>query len=269
MDGAIGLRGDVWATDPPAPVLVCVLGEFRLLEHGNALTLRDGGKSAGLLSSLALTGKRGMPRESLLGRLWPDSEPSLANHCLNTVVHGLRRLLSAALGGAAPVLHTGGYYRLNLDAGVGVDVGYFELFASTGVQHDRAGNRASAARYFQRAVQLYQGDLPDRGDIWPVMEAERLRVLYLSSLAWLADDRFADSDYGTCLHYAHRLLASEPCREDAHRLIMRCYVRRGERAQALRQYQVCTRMLREEFAATPEPETTRLYDVVRTDPTSA
>jgi len=100
-------------------------------------------------------------------------------------------------------------------------------------------------------------------------EIHSLRVLYLSALALRGDDAFALSDYATCLQYAHRLLVCEPCREDAHRLIMRCHVRRGERAQALRQYQVCLRMLREEFSADPEPDTTALYDLVRTDPASA
>jgi DNA-binding SARP family transcriptional activator len=100
---------------------------------------------------------------------------------------------------------------------------------------DGAGDRKTAAQYSLRAVELYHGDLPDRSDIWPVIEAERLRVLYLSALAWLADNDFANGDYANCLRYAHQLLISEPCREDAHRLIMHCYVRRGERAQALRQ----------------------------------
>ena len=62
MDGALGLRGEPWTPDPPAPVLVCVLGEFRLLKYGTALTLRDGGKTEGLLSSLALSGERGVSR---------------------------------------------------------------------------------------------------------------------------------------------------------------------------------------------------------------
>ncbi|HET7380215.1 MAG TPA: bacterial transcriptional activator domain-containing protein, partial [Gaiellales bacterium] len=58
----------------------------------------------------------------------------------------------------------------------------------------------------------------------------------------------------------------DPCREDGHRTAMRCYVRRGERAQALRQYQMCEVILREEFNATPEPATRALFDKVRLAP---
>jgi DNA-binding SARP family transcriptional activator len=62
------------------------------------------------------------------------------------------------------------------------------------------------------------------------------------------------------------MLASDPCREDAHRLVMRCYVRLGERAQALRQYQLCKQILRAEYDVAPEDATTALYDRVRLEP---
>jgi len=68
------------------------------------------------------------------------------------------------------------------------------------------------------------------------------------------------------LRYALRLLASDPCREDAHRLVMRCHVRLGERSQAFRQYQTCERMLSEEFGVHPEPLTVSLFEQVRTSP---
>ncbi|NTU64270.1 MAG: alpha/beta hydrolase, partial [Chloroflexi bacterium] len=68
--------------------------------------------------------------------------------------------------------------------------------------------------------------------------------------------------------YASRLLTVDPCREDAHRLAMRCYARRGERAQALRQYQVCETVLRSEFDAVPEPATRQLFDQIRLSPAS-
>ena len=47
---------------------------------------------------------------------------------------------------------------------------------------------------------------------------------------------------------------------------MRCYVRVGQRAQALRQYQLCKAILLDEFDAEPEPATTALYQQVRLDP---
>jgi hypothetical protein len=47
---------------------------------------------------------------------------------------------------------------------------------------------------------------------------------------------------------------------------MRCYVRRGERAQALRQFRICESVLRTEFNAPPEPATLALFERVRLTP---
>ena len=47
---------------------------------------------------------------------------------------------------------------------------------------------------------------------------------------------------------------------------MRCCVRRGERAQALRQFRVCERILRSEFDAPPGGATLALFEQVRTAP---
>ena len=67
---------------------------------------------------------------------------------------------------------------------------------------------------------------------------------------------------------AGRLLDGDPCREDAHRLVMRCHVRRGERAQALRHYLLCQQILRAEFDAAPEPATDALFEQARLDPST-
>ncbi|NJN81278.1 MAG: hypothetical protein HC802_02635 [Caldilineaceae bacterium] len=56
---------------------------------------------------------------------------------------------------------------------------------------------------------------------------------------------------------------ARPCREDAHRQAMRCYVGLGLRTQALRQFQLCTHALQVEFDAMPEPETVQLFEQIR------
>ena len=56
--------------------------------------------------------------------------------------------------------------------------------------------------------------------------------------------------------------------EDAHRLAMLSYLKSGQRAQALRQYRLCERILRAEFDAEPEAATRLLFDQLRLDPSS-
>ena len=74
----------------------------------------------------------------------------------------------------------------------------------------------------------------------------------LDLLTALANYYYARGNTVQALHYLQRLLVREPCREDAHRQVMHCYLHLGQRAQALRQYQLCTQILAYEFAAQPE-----------------
>jgi DNA-binding SARP family transcriptional activator len=249
------------------PVRICLLGGFRLLKCGTPVRIR-GDKVAALLSSLALRRGYAASRDLLLQTLWPDSEPSLAAQSLHTLVYSLHRELGDAIGGAAPVIYVDRAYRLNVVAGMGVDVAEFERYVAVAERLAQAHRRHESADAYTTAVRLYRGDLSVDTDLHAVLERERLRGLYLTALSRLADHHYQDGDYQGALNWALAILVNDPCREDAHRLAMRCYLRRGERAQALRQYQLCERILRKEFDAIPEPATTSLFDQIRLDPES-
>lgn len=247
-------------------VLIRVLGDFEVWSGGEPVHLRVGGKAEILLTRLALRPGDPVSRDELLYTLWPNSESPMANQSLNSLVYSLHKLLGDELGAAPPVLHSQGAYRLNVEAGVGVDVAYFEWHANAGNRQLCRGDRAAGIESYDRAVRLYRGDLCGGMELRAVVERERLRALYLTILARLADHYYDEADYTACLDYATRLLSNDPCREDAHRLVMRCHTRRGERAQALRQYRLCRDILCAEFDALPEPATIALYDQVRFDP---
>ena len=259
--------GDARPDHTTWPVLICLLGPFRVLQAGRPVPMR-GGKTEALLCHLALRYASGSPRAVLLATLWPDSDATLAGEALRGRVKSLHTLLRAALGGAAPVLQVDGGLRLNAAAGVSVDIAHFDALATTGDQQTRAGDTVAAAAAYQHAVHLYRGDLCVAPDLHAAVERERLRARYLSLLASLAMYAYAAGDDAACLAYAQRLLAHDPCREDAHRLVMRCHVRRGERAQALHHYGVCVDILRAAYATTPEPATVALFEQVRRDPGS-
>jgi hypothetical protein len=103
------------------------------------------------------------------------------------------------------------------------------------------------------------GDDEGRGDLYAgtddsaLVEGERLRASYLVMLGRLADIARRDHDYSSALEYASLVLKYDAAREDAHRTLMRCYALLGERVQAMRQYLLCERLLRETFDAVPEP----------------
>jgi DNA-binding SARP family transcriptional activator len=259
-------QGSARAADV-ARVLVCLLGGFRLLKQGNPLSLRPGGRTQSILSALAL-GPRpsGIPRDDLLQLLWPQAEPGLALQALHTLVYSLHRSLGDALGGQGPIVNIEGRYRLNAEAGVVVDVDRFDSVVDAADRLVRAGESERAIGRYRDAAGLYEGDLVIGSDVQHVLERERLRARYLGVRARLANYHLALGEIDAALDNALDILSHDPYREDAHRIAMRCYVRLGHRAQALRQYRICRDILMTEFEAAPERATEELYDLVRLEP---
>jgi DNA-binding SARP family transcriptional activator len=219
-----------------------------------------------LLSNLGLHWQHGLPRDQLLLTLWPSGDRLLARQSLNSLVHRLRQLFADALEGDGPVVYADGAYRLNVDAGVSVDVAEFERLISEGDRLRLRRDTAAARDCYARAVEAYVGDLCMDADPQDVIERERLRSDYLRALSHVADYDDAAGDRASCLRYLAKLLAADPCREDAHRQAIRCYIHLGQRAQALRQFRLCESVLRMEFDAQPEPETVALFERVRLNP---
>ena len=261
-----GMTATMGARRAPTSVAVCLLGGFRLLKLGEPVEVRAGGKTQALLSALAMRHPIGVAREELIGLIWPSSDSSMGGQSLNTLVSSVNRTLGDALDGRPSVVHSGGRYRLNEEDGVGVDITWFDDAIAEGDRCGRSGDETGALRSYRAAIELYVGDLALAALVDHVVERERLRARYLSARARLADAMFAAADYGGALDNALDLLAHDPCREDAHRMAMRSYVRLGQRAQALRQYTVCRAVLAREFDAPPEPLTQALFDLVRLRP---
>src|SRR5205823_13606695 len=134
-------------------------GNFCLTKAGHPVSTRGGGKMEAFLAKLALHPGELVPREALLDSLWPKSDSTLACQSLNTLVYSLHKRLGDALGGATPVLHAEGAYRLNLEAGIAVDVWYLDRLAAAGDAYYRSGDLHTASAFYERAIQLYRGDL--------------------------------------------------------------------------------------------------------------
>src|SRR5262249_11755663 len=143
--------------------------------------------------------------------------------------------------------YEGDGYSLNIAAGICVDVARFDAVARAAERRVQSGDVAKAVQLWLAAAAMYRGDLYVSGGIHAMVQRERLRGIFLSLMGCLAAHYFHQRDYRTALSYARRLLAHDPCREDAHRLVMRCHVRLGEGAQALRRFAMCRQILVSEF----------------------
>jgi hypothetical protein len=55
-------------------ILICLLGDFRVMKAGQPVAVRSGGKTEALLCLLALRSTCGTSRDTLLRALWPDCD---------------------------------------------------------------------------------------------------------------------------------------------------------------------------------------------------
>jgi DNA-binding SARP family transcriptional activator len=249
-------------------VRICLLGRFEILKYGTPIPMRPGGKVEQLVGILAMHRRGGMRREALIEVVWPDSDSDLAGNSLNSLAHWLKQQLCDALDGSSPVRHSGGRYSLALGGDLSLDIVEFERLVELGRRCTSAGDFDAAVRAYDEALELYAGDLTSGSDILFLLERERLRGHYLSIMASLAEHCYERGDYQQSLRHALALLYADPCREDAHRMVMCSYVRNGQRAQALRHFEICRNILGREFDAVPELATVTLFEAIRTHPDS-
>ena len=80
-------------------VLICLLGNFRLLKAGQSAALICGGKTEKLLCLLALRHGRRVPREVVLDTLWPDGDSIHASQSLNSLIYSVNKLIGVRSAG--------------------------------------------------------------------------------------------------------------------------------------------------------------------------
>jgi TolB-like protein/Flp pilus assembly protein TadD len=239
-----------------ARLQVRLLGRFEArLDAGPELALK-GRKAQALLAILALTPGVARSRDHLTGLLWSDRAEEQARGSLRQALAALRR----ALDGIEPSPLDTGREAVILDArAVDCDVADLERLIAEG------GPEALA-----RVAELYRGELLEgfgaadpAFDDWLAVERSRLGELALSALGALLDHLIEAGETEWAVALARRLLALDPSREPVHRALMRLYVRQGDRALALKQYQTCREILAREFDVAPEAETEALHEELR------
>jgi DNA-binding SARP family transcriptional activator len=120
-------------------------------------------------------------------------------------------------------------------------------------------------REYRAAETLYGGELleEDRYEEWLVPRRQRLQNEYLGLLDRLGHTCCEQGDAAACIALCLKMLAVDPCREEAHRRLMRCYYRQGQIHLALRQYHLCVETLERELDVAPMPATTALYHQIQ------
>ena len=212
-------------------------------------------KLAGLLAYLACTAPVPQPRQKLATLLWGSHFETQAQQNLRQALFRLRRAL-----GRDALMSDGD--EVWLAPGV-IDCDVARLKALSG-----EGSRASLAV----AADLYQGPLLADVNIaeeawadWLGAERRWLEGLALDAMTKHAAQALHSGNAESALKVAHRAIALNSLREDAHRVIVQALAATGRKAEALKHYQDLVALLKRELNAAPDTVTRSLVAGLRTD----
>lgn len=237
-------------------IQLSILGPFEISRSGGP-ELRLPKKTQGLLGYLALQKGKSVPRDQLATLLWGNSASEQARQSLRQCLAALRNSLGHDSGEA-----------------IVADQSVVSLSTVDNWHHDVAafedGLASDDVAQLQAASELYRGELLSGLHIavepfndWLTVERQRLRDLYLTLHRKLAIAQLARGDHAGAVKAARTIVHSDAFGEDGHRLLMRLLVLNGDRPAALKQFDACAKILREELDLAPDRETTELADAIR------
>jgi len=252
--------------EPSSPSLaVYCLGPFRVYQDDKLIAGWPSRKGKCVFKYMVVNRGRPIPKDVLMDLFWRDADPEAARNNLNVAIYGLRQAFRAMRPDFSHILFQDDHYLLNPAMAVWADVEEFVQRYEAGQSLERRGKLAEAMREYGVAEGLYQGDFlkEDLYEDWPMLRREGLKDSYLVILDRSSRRYLEENRYATCIHLCQKILAKDDCREDAHRRLMRCYSRQGQRNLALRQYHLCVETLVRVLDVSPMEETMALYRQIR------
>jgi pimeloyl-ACP methyl ester carboxylesterase/DNA-binding SARP family transcriptional activator len=236
-----------------------LLGPLRIAAREQVLGPRDlgGRRPRQVLEILLVHQGQPVPKDRIADLLWGERLPRDPMRTLEAYVSTLRSRLAPAVGNPRAVLRSESKaYRLAPER-VDTDLRRFDDLVSSAAASP-LGQRIDLRR---RALGLVRGEvLADE----PYAEwAFALRDLYAERALQLRLDLAADClEVGLpeeTVQLAQQVLATQPARERAHRLLIAGRYVAGDQDLALQAYDRCRRILDSEFGVRPLAETERAY----------
>jgi len=209
-------------------------------------------KGQWLLALLVLKGAIPVDRAWLAGTLWPDTTEENAFTSLRKSLNDLRN----ALGEEA--------YRLYAPTSRTLTFDLSDVFCDL-TRFDASVAKSDEA-VLEQAVALYRGALlEDCSEEWVVLERAEREQVYLHARETLAVMAVERGDHSTAIEHLRPCIVLDPLRESAQRRLMQAFAAVGNYAAATQTYRDLRLYLHRELSIEPDPETTRLYEQLRSE----
>ena len=221
------------------------------------------------------------PRDKLTALFWPDSDEVAGRASLRTTLARLREGLEETTEDRHLVVDRN-VVSFDFSSDFELDLrllqsAYGHARSITGTGRPSGETAQTVTSQLQQAVDAWRGeflegfslrDAPDF-DEWTSLQRETWRKrmeVVLDRLSLLHGEAGATA---SAIETADRWLRLNPLEEVAYRRLMRLHFMSGDRAAALRAYEICREVLDRELGVPPDPQTSALAERVRMAPRSA
>ncbi|MGI9383494.1 MAG: BTAD domain-containing putative transcriptional regulator [Methyloligellaceae bacterium] len=225
--------------------------------QGNEVSL-PARKARALLAYFALSAGQWHGRDRLAGLLWSDRQDAQARHSLTQALSTIRKMGEAA--GVGLIESEGERVRL----------------LGTATEVDALAFREMRESDPTSAVELYAGPLLDGFSVpdptfedWLKVERATLQDMACEAFERAAEHAKGHGDHRRAIDLAKRLVGLDPYREAGHRRLMELLAASGARTEAIRQFQACEKLLRDELGVEPAAETKALLEQIKDDETAS
>ncbi len=251
-----------------ARLALSCLGPLQVTLAGQPVEGFKSNKVRALLVYLMAEADRPHRREQLAGLLWPDWPDSDALSNLRYALSNLRKVIGDRATDPPFLAISRDSLQFNNRSDHWLDVASF--MEETIIGAARTGDTADLAS-LEKALGLYQGSFLEGFSIkdsanfeeWILLKRHQIDRRMLSTLSYLVKAEEAAGKYVQAQFWARKQLEMDPWSEPAHRQLMRTLALGGNRSAALRQFEECRQLLREELGVEPSQQTLDLSEQIR------
>lgn len=250
-----------------AEVKVQTLGFFQVSRGPELISQKEWGRDIAVqLFQFLVTmrNRRGLHKEQIIDRIWGDSDQKSGEQNFKVALHGINKALEPGRKSrteARYIIRQGLTYQIS-QTDFWIDTEIIENLIALG--NETCGtNPAIATKAYRAAHQNYQGIyLPNRiYEDWTSEERERIQVLILGAITSLSELLIEENPMES-IRLSHKALEIDPTWEDAYRIQMEAYLKRGNRPMAIKTYRQCEKVLDEEYGIVPLPETRAVFQKI-------
>jgi DNA-binding SARP family transcriptional activator len=227
----------------------------------------DSSRALELFCYLLLNRTQPHSRELLSDLFWDDCPADRSKKNLRQILWQLQSTLRQESPEENNILEiNGNWVEINEQADFWLDVSVFE---NTYTLFRGVDGQALLPQNFEdirEAVNLYQGNLMEGCyKDWCLFERERLQNIYFEMLEKLIDYCIVHQDYYTGIDFGNRILRYDHARERTHRRMMKLYYLAGNRTDALRQYECCAVIIKDELGVSVSQQTKNLFKQIQAE----